>query len=72
MCAAIEGAFSLNPVPDDFAIAMLAARRQCVNGALEAIKIVRFASNSNFQRLIVVISANFTFVHNNPFIRSPV
>lgn len=64
--AAEKLAAGFNAVTDDFAAAMFATRREQMNGAFEAIEIVRDAVDQNFQRLVVFVSADFTF-HEFPF-----
>jgi hypothetical protein len=44
---------------------MIALRRHNVNGALEAIEDVHFAVASNFDGLVVVVSAMFAFSHKD-------
>ena len=61
--AAIEIAFRFNAVADDFAAAMRAFGRQRVDGAFKTVKKVRGAVPDDFQRLVVIISANFA-AHN--------
>jgi hypothetical protein len=34
-----------------------------VNGALEAVKDVRFSANADFKGFVVIVSADFTFWH---------
>jgi hypothetical protein len=48
---------------DDFATAMVALRGQGMNRALKTIEVMRDAVLDDFQRLIVIVSANFT-LHN--------
>jgi hypothetical protein len=50
-------------VADDFAPAMIAFWRDHVDRTLEAVKDVRFALEPNLKRLVVVVSAMFTFRH---------
>ena len=66
MGTAIEGAFRLDAVADDSAVAVLAFWSERVDGALEAVKIVGLAHDGNFQRFVVIVPANFTFVHTIP------
>src|SRR6266508_1857243 len=65
MGAAIKRPFSLDAMADDLAIAMLTPRRERVDRAFEAVEIMRFAMNGDFHRLVVIVSANFTFLHIN-------
>jgi hypothetical protein len=66
MRAAIEGALSLDAMADDFAVAVFASGGQRVDGAFEAIEIMRFPMDRNLNGLVVIVSANFTFVHKHP------
>jgi hypothetical protein len=52
-------------VPDNFTPAMVAFRRHHLDCALEAIKDVRIPVTSNFERLVVFVSAMFAFSHIN-------
>jgi hypothetical protein len=60
---------NFNAVPDDFTVAMLAMRRQGMNGALEAIEKVRFTVHNDFDRFVIFVSADFTAHHKffSPF-----
>jgi hypothetical protein len=62
---AIKGTLGLNTVADDPAIAMVAAWGKRVNRAFETVEIMRFTMDGDFHRLIVIVSANFTFLHIN-------
>jgi hypothetical protein len=53
----------LHAVADDFAPAMIAFWRDHVDRTLEAVKDVRFALEADLKRLVVVVSAMFTFRH---------
>jgi hypothetical protein len=55
-----------NAVTNDFATAMFATGREQMDRAFEAIEIMRDAVHKNFQRLVVFVSADFTF-HELPF-----
>ena len=55
---------------DDFTAAMVTFWSQRVDGALEAIKIMRYAGYYDFQWFVVVIPANFTLCHKKPIFRS--
>jgi hypothetical protein len=66
MSAAIERALGFNAVTDDFAIAVLAFGSKRVDGAFETVKIMGLTLDSDFQRFVVIVSANFTFVHTIP------
>ena len=54
----------LDTMANNLAVAMIALRRQRVNRAFKAIKIVGDARYYDFQRFVVVITANFTACHN--------
>jgi hypothetical protein len=63
MGAAIEHPAGLDPMADYLAAAMFAGGRQRVNGALEAVKEMRFTVLHHFDGFIVIVSAHFTFSH---------
>ena len=66
--ATVKTATGLDAVPDDFASTMLALGGQRVDGAFEAIEIMRDPGADDLQWFIVFVSTNFTTVHNAPFI----
>jgi hypothetical protein len=55
----------LDAVADDPAIAMRADRRQCMDRALEAVESVTLPGDHYFERLVVIVFANFTCRHTN-------
>jgi hypothetical protein len=59
--AAIKIAVGFHTVTDNFAAAVFALGRQGVNGAFKAVEKMRCAILDDFQRLIVIVTANFTF-----------
>jgi hypothetical protein len=63
MNAAEDTVASLHAVPDHFAAAVGARRRQRVDGALEAIEDMCRAPDSYLERFVVVVSANLTDRH---------
>jgi hypothetical protein len=63
MGAAKEGAGDLDAVPDDRAIAMLAMGRQGMDGAFEAIEVMRVAVDDDLDGFVIFISADFTAHH---------
>jgi hypothetical protein len=65
MGAAIEGPFGFDAMADDLAIAVLTLRGEGVNGAFEAVEIMGLAADGDFHRFVVIVSANFAFVHND-------
>src|SRR6266436_6628656 len=58
--AAVDAAVLLRPVADDAAAAVGALRRERLDGALEAVERVRGASHRDLERLVVLVSADFT------------
>jgi hypothetical protein len=48
VCATKEVAACFDPMADDFAAAMIAFWRQCVDGTLEAIEVMRNARDYDF------------------------
>src|SRR3954469_24817820 len=58
--AAIKVALGFDTVSDDFAAAMLAFGSERMNGAFKTIEIARGAVFDDLQRLVVIVSANFT------------
>lgn len=49
---------------DDFASAMVAFRRDYLDGALEAIEDMRLALRRDLKGFVVIVSAQFAFSHN--------
>jgi hypothetical protein len=66
MGATEDPAIRLYAVADDPALAMSACWRESVDGALEAIENVCPAFGSHLERLVIVVSANFTDRHCIP------
>ena len=60
----IKYAIRFDAMPDYLAIAMVALWRQGMNGALKAIKEMRFTVPDDFDGFVVIISANFALNHN--------
>ena len=54
---------ALDAVTDNPATAVIARRRQFVNGAFKAIERVRCTGDRDFKRFVILISANFTRTH---------
>ena len=50
-------------VPDDTAVAVGANRRQRVDCALEAIESVTLSAHDHFERLVIIVLANFACRH---------
>ena len=46
---------------------MIAGRRECVNGAFEAVERVRLAAHRDLKRLVVVVAAGFALTHDVTF-----
>jgi hypothetical protein len=71
--AAFAGAMSaaknlragLNAVPDDFAAAMIAFRRNYCDRTLEAIEDMPFTRRRDLKGFVVIVSAQFTFCHKS-------
>src|SRR6185437_3974615 len=61
--AAVERAFALDAVSDDFAAAVRARGRKRVNRALERVEGVGFTLHGHGERFVVVVPAHFTFCH---------
>jgi hypothetical protein len=61
--AAEKDSPSFDSVADDFTPAVLALGSEGVNGTLETIEIVRDSVHEDLQRLVVVIAADFAFIH---------
>jgi len=55
-------------VSDDADTAMIAGRRERVNGAFEAVERMRLAVHRDLKRLVVVIAASFARSHNVTFL----
>ena len=60
---AVKGAVGLDAVPDDFAIAMMANRRELVNRALEAIEDVPVARCDDLERQVIFVATDFALSH---------
>ncbi len=67
MRAAVKDAVRLDAVADDLTAAMFALRRQRMNGALEAIEEMRFTVLHHFDRLVVIVPADFALNHKLSF-----
>jgi len=65
-----ESAVALQTVPNDFAPAMRALWRHCMNGALEGIEDVRLAFHGDRERFVVIVAADFALRHWAPALRS--
>jgi hypothetical protein len=61
--AAKHIAVALQTMPNDPHAARVASRRQCMNGAFEAVKGVLFTAEFDQQRLVVVVPADFARSH---------
>ena len=62
--AAIETPARFDAVADDLTAAMFAFRRHFMDGAFEAVEVMGNAVHHNFERLIILVTAYFAFVHN--------
>ena len=62
MNTAVKGALRFDAMADDFTIAVLTSWSERVDGAFEAVKIMGLTHYRNFQRFVVLVSANFTFM----------
>jgi hypothetical protein len=65
MGAAEASSIRLQPMPDDSAPAMLAARREGMDRALKAVKHMPLAPHRHLKALVIFISANFASCHGN-------
>src|SRR5918999_6190497 len=61
--AAVHGAVRLDAVPDDLAAAVVAGRRDRMDGALEAVEHVGLAAASDLHRLVVLVAAHLALRH---------
>ena len=66
MSTAEKLAANLDAMADHSALAMLANRRNRLNGTLEAVKCVPRSRGDQLESLIVVITADFAFRHFAP------
>jgi hypothetical protein len=64
MYATEHAATSLHAVTDDGATAVITARSEAMNGALERIKNVLLARNRYLNRLVVFVTANLADRHD--------
>jgi len=63
MDAAEDFAALLHAVPNNPTVAMRANRRERMDRALETIEGVMLAGNNHFERLVILIFANFACSH---------
>ena len=64
--AAIIAPASFDTVTDNFATAVFAFRGQGVDGAFEAVEIMRCSRDNHLDRFVVFVSADFTTTHSSP------
>src|SRR5688572_24462592 len=64
--AAVEVAARLHAVPDDAHTAGIAARRQRLDRALEAVERMGLAIHPDLERLVVVVTAQLALRHTLP------
>jgi hypothetical protein len=57
--------FRFYSVADYFAAAVMAFRRQCVDGTFEAIEKMNFFVQPYLHAFVIVVTASFAFMHNN-------
>jgi hypothetical protein len=69
--AAIKRPVRLDAVPDDFAPAVIANRRQRMDRAFEAVENMLPARRDHLEGEIIVVTANFTLGHINLSFGSP-
>jgi len=60
---AVERSMCLDSVPDDFAAAVFADRREFLNSALERIENVRATGGNHLKGQLIFVSAHFAFRH---------
>src|SRR5260370_20231776 len=65
MLAAEEGALLLEPVADDAGAAILAFRRQRMNGAFEAVEGMGDPAHAHLERLVIIVATGFTSGHDD-------
>jgi len=61
----VEATARFHSMANYFTSAMVAFRRHDMDGALEAIKIVGDTGGDDFDRFVVLISTNLTFIHKS-------
>ena len=61
--AAVEVPVRFDPVANDSAPAVTAGRGQGMDRTFEAVEAVRFSRHHHIERLVIVVSANFTNAH---------
>jgi len=71
MPAAKKLAAGFGAVADDFAAAVLALRRERMNGALKAVKVMGDAVHDHLDRFVILVSTNLTTPHNPPSLLEP-
>src|SRR5258707_15806985 len=65
--AAVKRTRLLQAVPDDARSAMIAGRRERVDGAFEAVERMRLPVHGDLKRLVVVVTAGFAGSHGVTF-----
>jgi hypothetical protein len=68
--AAINRAIVLDAVPNHFALAVGARRRERMDGAFEGIEGLRFAAHRDGKRLIVLVAAHSALGHDSALVKS--
>ena len=68
MIAAEKDARLLQAMPEDAGAAMIAGRRERMDGTFEAVKRMRLAVHRDLKRLVVVVAASFARSHDVAFI----
>jgi len=66
MSTAEKSAADFHAMADHTALAMLADRRDGLNGALKAVESVPGAGRDQLESLVILIAANFAFCHLAP------
>jgi hypothetical protein len=66
MSTAEKSAADFHAMADHTALAMLADRRDGLNGALKAVESMPSASRNQLESLVIFITANFAFRHMAP------
>jgi len=66
MCTAKEVPLNLDPVPDHFALAMLANGSHCLNRALETVEYVACTGGFYDEGLVIFVATDFAICHWTP------
>jgi hypothetical protein len=64
MCATVKSSLRFDAMADDFASAVLADRRELMDGAFEAVECMGVSGRDHLEGKIVVVAADFAPSHS--------